>query len=140
MMESQELEHQRMPIIKHNPAGLFPQYRNYSHAIEVSSNSRLLFISGLNGYLADGKTMPDSFEEQGEIIWGHIGVILKSAGMTYDNIVSLRTYLSRPEYDEPNVKLRMKYLGNHQPASTVICCHLLDPKWRLEVEVVAASF
>jgi enamine deaminase RidA (YjgF/YER057c/UK114 family) len=128
-----------MPITKHNPEEVFPQYRNYSHAIEVSSNSRLLFISGLNGYLSDGKTMPDSFEEQGEIIWGHIGVLLKSAGMTYANIISLRTYLSSPEYDEPNVKLRMKYLGENQPALTVICCQLLDPKWKLEIEAVAAA-
>ena len=128
-----------MNMIKHNPAELFPPYRNYSHAVEVSGDARLLFISGLNGYLADGKTMPDSFEEQGEIIWRHIGVILKSAGMTYDNIVSLRTYLSSPEYDEPNVKLRMKYLGDNHPASTVICCQLLDPKWKLEIEAVAAE-
>ena len=128
-----------MPITKHNPKELFPQYRNYSHAIEVSGDSRLLFISGLNGYLADGKTIPDSFEEQGEIIWGHIGVILNSAGMSYKNIVSLRTYLSSPEYDESNVQLRIKYLGDHQPASTVICCQLLEPKWKLEIEVVAAE-
>jgi len=128
-----------MPITRHNPAELFPQYRNYSHGVEVSGNSRLLFISGLNGYLSDGVTMPDSFEEQGEIIWQYIGVILKSAGMTYDNIVSLRTYLSGPEYDEPNVKLRMKYLGQHQPALTVICCQLLEPKWKLEIEAVAAE-
>ena len=128
-----------MPIIPHNPKELFPQYRNYSHAVEVSGDSRILFISGLNGYLADGKSMPDSFEEQGEIIWGHIGVILKSAGMTYNNIVSLRTYLSSPEYDEPNVKLRMKYLGNNQPASTVVCCQLLESKWKLEIEAVAAE-
>jgi hypothetical protein len=45
-----------MPTIKHNPTGLFPQYRNYSHAVEVSGDSRILFISGLNGYLADGIT------------------------------------------------------------------------------------
>jgi len=128
-----------MPVIKHNPAELFPQYRNYSHAVEVNGNSRLLFISGLNGYLADGKTMPDSFEEQGELIWGYIGAILKSAGMTYANIVSLRTYLSSPEYDESNVKLRIKYLGDNQPALTVICCQLLEPKWKLEIEVVAAA-
>lgn len=128
-----------MPTIKHNPPELFPQYRNYSHAIEVSSNSRLLFISGLNGYLADGKAMPESFEEQGELIWEYIGVILKSAGMTYENIISLRTYLSSPEYDEPNVKLRVKYLGNHQPSLTVICCQLLEPKWKLEIEAVAAA-
>jgi len=128
-----------MPVIEHNPAELFPQYRSYSHAVEVSDNSRLLFISGLNGFLADGTTMPDSFEEQGEIIWGYLGVILKSAGMTYENIVSLRTYLSSPEYDEPNVKLRMKYLGANQPASTVICCQLLEPRWKLEIETVAAA-
>ena len=128
-----------MSITRHNPETLYPLYRNYSHSVEVSGNSRLLFISGLNGYLADGTTMPDSFEEQGEIIWEHIGVILKSAGMTYDNIVSLRTYLSSPEYDEPNVKLRMKYLGSNQPALTVICCQLLLPKWKLEIEAVAAA-
>ena len=128
-----------MPTIKHNPQELFPQYRNYSHAVEVSSNARLLFISGLNGYLSDGKTLPDSFEEQGEAIWGHIGIILKSAGMSYENIISLRTYLSSPEYDEPNVKLRMKYLGNNQPALTVICCQLLESRWKLEIEAVAAA-
>ena len=128
-----------MPIIKHNPTELFPQYRNYSHAIEVSSQSRLLFISGLNGYLADGMTLPDSFEEQGELIWGYIGAILNSAGMTYQDIVSLRTYLASPGYDEPNVKLRVKYLGNHQPALTVICCQLLESKWKLEIEAVAAA-
>ena len=98
----------------------------------------MLFISGLNGYLADGKTMPDSFEEQGELIWRYIGVILKSAGMTYENIVSLRTYLASPDYDEPNVRLRVKYLGNNRPASTVICCQLLESRWKLEIEAIAA--
>ena len=37
-----------MAITKHNLIELFTQYRNYSHAIEVSSNSRLLFITGLS--------------------------------------------------------------------------------------------
>ena len=128
-----------MPITKHNPPDLFPPYCNYSHAIEVSSNARLLFISGLNGYLADGTTMPDSFEEQGELIWRHIGAILKSANMTYGNIVSLRTYLASPQHDEANVKLRVKYLGDSQPASTVICCQLLESKWKVEIEAVAAE-
>jgi enamine deaminase RidA (YjgF/YER057c/UK114 family) len=127
-----------MSIVKHNPTGLFPQYRNYSHAVEVSGDARILFISGLNGYVADGKTMPESFEEQGEIIWGHIGTILKSAGMSYENIVSLRTYLASPEYDEANVQLRMKYLGDNEPALTVICCQLLESKWKLEIEAVSA--
>ena len=128
-----------MSVIKHNPEGLFPPYRNYSHAIEIKGDSALLIISGLNGYNQDGQTMPDSFEEQGDIIWQHIGTILRSAGMDYQNIVSLRTYLADPSYDEANVQLRIKYLGNNRPALTVICCQLLDPKWKLEVEAMAAK-
>ena len=128
-----------MPIIKHNPEGLFPPYRNYSHAVEIKGNSSLLIISGLNGYLSDGRSMPESFEEQGEIIWQHIGTILNEAGMDYQDIVSVRTYLSDPLYDEANVQLRVKYLGNNRPASTVICCQLLDKKWKLEVEIMAAK-
>jgi len=128
-----------MAVIKHNPEGVFPPYRNYSHAVEVTGESRLLVISGLNGYLSDGKTMPESFEEQGELIWQHIGTILRSAGMDYENLISVRTYLADPADDEANVQLRMKYLGDNHPTLTVICCQLLEPKWKLEVEAMAAK-
>jgi 2-iminobutanoate/2-iminopropanoate deaminase len=128
-----------MPVIPHNPPELFPQYRCYSHALEVRGDSRLLFISGLNGYLADGKSMPESFEEQAEIIWRHLQTLLRSAGMELHNLVSLRTYLADPQYDEANVQMRVRFLGTHEPASTVICCQLLDPKWKLEIEAVAAT-
>ena len=127
-----------MPVIAHNPAGLFPPYRSYSHAVEITGPARLLIISGLNGYLADGVTMPESFEEQGTIVWEHIGTLLRAAGMTYGDLVSLRTYLADPADDEANVRLRVRYLGDHRPASTVVCCRLLDPRWRLEVEAMAA--
>ncbi len=128
-----------MPIIRHNPEKLYPQYQSYSHAIEIGSNSRLLIISGLNGFLQDGQTMPEMFEEQGELVWTHLGVILASAQMTYNNLVSIRTYLASPDYDGPNVKLRKKYLGNHAPALTVVCAQLLDPCWKLELEAMAAK-
>jgi enamine deaminase RidA (YjgF/YER057c/UK114 family) len=127
-----------MPVIQHNPAGVFPPYRCYSHATEVR-DSRLLIISGLNGYLADGKTMPESFEDQGNLVWQHLGTILRSAGMDYQDLVSLRTYLASPQYDEANVQLRVKYLAGHRPASTVVCCQMLDPAWKLEVEAMAAK-
>lgn len=127
-----------MAIIKHNPQTLFPQYSNYSHAVEVEGDARILFISGLNGYQPDGTTMPDSFEEQCKIIWEHIGEVLKSANMSYENIISLRTYLASPEYSEASTEIRVKYLGNNEPASTTICCQLLETKWKLEIEAIAA--
>lgn len=127
-----------MPVIPHNPDGVFPAYRNYSHAIEVRGDARLLIISGLNGYLADGKTMPESFEAQGDLIWQHIGTILGAAAMDYGDLVSVRTYLAAPDYRQASTLLRIKYLGEHRPALTVICCQLLEPAWKLEVEAMAA--
>ncbi len=81
-----------MPVTKHNPVGLFPQYRCYSHATEIHGDSRLL-----------------------------------------------RTYLADPRHDEANVRMRVKYLGDHEPSSTVVCCQLLDPKWKPEIEAMAAT-
>jgi enamine deaminase RidA (YjgF/YER057c/UK114 family) len=118
---------------------MYPQYQSYCHAVEVGNGSRLLIISGLNGFLSDGKSMPESFEEQGEIIWQYIGTILAAAGMNYQNLVSIRTYLASPEFDDANVRLRKKYLGSHEVTLTVICCQLLDPRWKLEIEAMAAE-
>ena len=128
-----------MSITLHNPENLFPPYRNYSHAVEVKANANLLFISGLNGYLSNGIDMTETFEEQAELIWQHIGILLTAAGMNYQNIVSLRFYLTDPSYDEANVKILQKYLGSHAPGRTVICCQLLEKKWKLEIEAVAAK-
>ncbi len=116
-----------MPVILHNPTGVFPPYRAYSHATEVKGDSRLLIISGLNGYEEDGTTMPDSFEGQAELIWRHLKTILSGADMTVKDIVSLRTYLADPAFDEQNALMRVKHLEGHRPASTVVCCQLLEP-------------
>jgi 2-iminobutanoate/2-iminopropanoate deaminase len=128
-----------MTATLHDPAGVFPPYRGYAHAVEVSAGARMLFISGLNGFEADGTTMPASFDEQAELIWRHIGAILRSAGMGITNLVSLRTYLADPRDDEANVQMRMKHLGSHRVSSTVVCSRLLDPRWKLEIEAVAAA-
>jgi 2-iminobutanoate/2-iminopropanoate deaminase len=128
-----------MPLIKHNPPELFPQYRCYSHAMEIRGDARMLVISGLNGFLADGKTLPESFDEQAELIWTHIQTLLRSAGMDLHNLVSVRTYLADPADDEANVRMRVKFLGTHEPTLTVVCCRLLDPRWKLEVEAMAAT-
>lgn len=127
-----------MNVTPHNPSTLFHCYRGYVHAMEVSA-TRMLFISGLNGFERDGATMPDGFDEQAALIWSHIRAILESAGMGIENLVSLRTYLADPKYDEPNARMRLAQLGTHRVSSTVVCCQLLEPKWKLEIEAVAAA-
>jgi enamine deaminase RidA (YjgF/YER057c/UK114 family) len=126
-------------LVPHDPTALFAPYRGYTHAMEVAAGSRLLFISGLNGFEQDGRTMPETFDAQAELIWRHIRAILASAGMGIGNLVSLRTYLADPGDDDANARMREKQLGGHRVASTVVCCRLLESTWKLEVEAVAAG-
>ena len=107
--------------------------------MQTEATTRNLVISGLNGFEEDGTTMPESFDAQAELIWKHIRTILGAANMGIENLVSLRTYLAGPQFDEANALMRAKHLGAHRVASTVICCQLLDPKWKLEVEATAAA-
>ena len=123
----------------HNPATLYPPYRSYAHALEVPAGARLLVIAGLNGFERDGVTMPESFEAQAELIWGHLEATLAEAGMTVANLISLRFYLADPADDEANVQAIMRHLGEHRVPRTVICAQLLDAAWKLEVEALAAA-
>jgi 2-iminobutanoate/2-iminopropanoate deaminase len=128
-----------MPLTHHNPAGLFPPYADYAHAVEVPPGARTLYISGLNGYEVDGVTMPADFAGQATLIWRHLGVVLASAGMSYDDLVSLRFFLASAADDPANVAILSEHLGDHMAARTVVVQQLLEPAWLIEVEAVAAK-
>lgn len=128
-----------MANVARNPDGVFPPYAAYAHAVEVPPGSRTLHVSGLNGFRPDGVTMPESFADQAEQVWDHLATVLADAGMTYEDLVSLRFYLADPAYDPANVAILTRRLGAHRCARTVISCRLLEPEWRIEIEAVAAT-
>ena len=128
-----------MTVIPHNPADVFPPYRAYAHATEVRGDARMLFVSGLNGYEADGRTLPPDFEGQARLVWRHLGAALAAAAMTYADLVQLRFYLASAEDDPANVALIREHLGDHLACRTVVVQQLLEPAWRIEVEAVAAK-
>lgn len=128
-----------MTPVQHKPVGVFPPYANYAHAVEVPAGSRLLFISGLNGYEADGESMPNDFEGQAELIWTHLETVLEHAGMSIENLVSLRFYLAEPAHDPANVTVLKRHLGDHHAARTVVCAGMLEPGWLVEIEAVASA-
>jgi 2-iminobutanoate/2-iminopropanoate deaminase len=127
-----------MTLRQHNPSDVFPPYANYAHAVEVAAGSRLLLISGLNGYRGDGETIPGDFESQAELIWSHLEAILRDAEMTISDLVALRFYLAEPALDPMNVAVLKRRLGTHHAARTVVCAGLLEPEWLIEIEAVAA--
>jgi len=126
-------------ITPHNPKAIFPPYAGYAHAVEVPPGARTLYISGLNGYGADGRSMPPDFGGQARLVWKHLKTALAAADMTYADLVQLRFYLASAADDAANVALIREHLGSHVACRTVVVQQLLDPKWRIEVEAVAAK-
>jgi 2-iminobutanoate/2-iminopropanoate deaminase len=126
------------PITRHDPAAVYPPYDGYVHAVEVPAAARTLYVSGLNGFEADGVTMPPDFEGQARLVWRHLGAALAAAGMGYDDLVQLRFYLASAADDPTNVALIREHLGDHRACRTVVVQQLLEPEWLVEVEAVAA--
>jgi 2-iminobutanoate/2-iminopropanoate deaminase len=126
-------------VTPHNPDTIFAPYASYAHAVEVPPGARTLYISGLNGYEPDGRTMPADFDGQARLVWRHLGEALAAAAMTYTDLVQLRFYLASAADDPANVALVREHLGDHVACRTVVVQQLLEPAWLIEVEAVAAQ-
>ena len=120
------------------PAAIHPPAANYSHATGVPPNARWLYLSGQVGIAPDG-TIPDDAAAQAEICFANIEAILREAGMAPADLVRLTTYLLDPRDRAGYMAVRDRFVGSPPPASTlVVISALADPRYRIEVEAVAA--
>jgi enamine deaminase RidA (YjgF/YER057c/UK114 family) len=128
-----------MEFVPHNPTeGVYAATGDYVHAMEVRGAGRLLFVAGTMGLDPAGKP-GGSLEEQLELIWSNIRVVLDSAAMTVDNIVRLTSYLRDAAYADANAAARTAALGGRPVPTTVIVAATLESEWLVEIEVVAAG-
>ncbi len=121
------------------PDTVAPPASNYSHAVEVPANARWLYISGQVGMRRDG-TMAEGFEAQAEQAWENLLAVLDAAGMGPSDLVRVNTYVIDRDMIGPLRKLRLRYMGGVEPASTlVVVSSLAVPEWLVEIEAVAAK-
>lgn len=128
-----------MQTIVHDPVdGVYAATRDYVHALEVRDPSRLLFVAGTMGLDTDGAPGA-TFEQQILLVWGNITAILRSAGMTVDNIVRVTSYLRDAADAERNGAARVAALGGRVVPTTAIVVQTLADDWLVEIEVIAAA-
>jgi 2-iminobutanoate/2-iminopropanoate deaminase len=108
----------------------------YAQALEVSGQTRTLFISGQIPVDTAGFCPPD-FTSQARLVWKNIEAQLCAAGMTFDNIVKITIFLSDRKFSDENRQVRTEFLGNRAPALTVIISGIFDESWLLEIEAIA---
>jgi enamine deaminase RidA (YjgF/YER057c/UK114 family) len=122
-----------------NPATIAAPASNYVHGVEVPPDARWLSISGQIGARADG-SIGQGFEEQAEIAWDNLLVILKEAGMGPEDVVKVTTFLTSPADVAANRVIRDKKLGGVKASSTLlIVAGLASPAFLFEVEATAAK-
>lgn len=121
-----------------NPDGVRPPAGLYTHSVEVAPNARWLYIAGQTGMGPDG-AVPDGIEAQSEIAWSNIVTILAASDMTVEDMVWMKTFLTRRDDRDGYQAVRGRYLGDVRPASTfLIVSGLANPDFLVEVEAVAA--
>lgn len=119
----------------------------YSHAfsVDLKACSRLVFVSGQVPLDVDGNLVSaDDFEVQFNQVFANLKASTESAGATMNDIVSLRTLLTRETDLDQFHKLRQEwypqYFGDKPfpPNTLIVVKRLVWEDIRLEVEAVLA--
>ncbi len=119
--------------------GVAANIGKYSDAVETAAGTRQLHISGTPGIAKDG-TVPETFAEQADLAWRNLLEILEAAGMGVGNLVKINQYMVRAEDVAAYPPIRLRFLGEHRPASMLSVVNLLvRPNILFEIEAVASD-
>jgi enamine deaminase RidA (YjgF/YER057c/UK114 family) len=116
----------------HKPVG------RYVHSIEVSAESRLLFVSGQVGMDSDG-TVPDDAASQLVLALRNVLEHVKAAGFEPRDVVKLTTYCVSEVDRDTRRRALDDALGEHFTASTLVFVpRLVAPEYLVEIEAWAS--
>ena len=119
--------------------GVAAKIGKYSDAVLTEAGQRQLHVSGTPGIRKDG-SVPATFEEQADLAWRNLLEILEAAGMGPRNLVKITQYMVRAEDIAAYPAIRLKYLGDHRPASMLsVVTALVKPEILFEIEAVASD-
>ncbi len=96
-----------------------------------------IFVSGTTGFDYSTMTISDDVVVQAEQCFKNIEAALTEAGASLRDVVRVRYILPEREDFEPCWPTLRRYLGDVQPAATMIVAGLSDPRMRIEIEVTA---
>ena len=125
------MKHSRNPDTIHAPLG------RYVHQIEVTGESRTLYLAGQVGIRPDG-SVPDDAVEQLGVALENVLANLQAAGFEPSDLVKLTTYVVG-EMDPAGRRAQLdRLLGAHVTTSTLIfVAALASPAYKVEVDAMA---
>lgn len=126
-------------LTRHTPPGIRPPFANYAFGVEIPPNARILVCSGQLGVTLDD-VIPESAEEQTELIFQALAKVLASAGMSMADVVRFNAYVAGREHLRAYMTVRDRWVGKPPPASTLmIVTGFANEAFKVEVELIAAK-
>ena len=118
-----------MTITRIHSGGEFEAKIGYCRAVVAGG---FVHVAGTVG---QGDNVVDQCQSALEII----GKALNDAGTSFENVVRATYYLPDAQEFEPCWPHLCAAFGDNPPAATMIECGLIDPKFRIEIEVTALA-
>lgn len=121
----------RRRISGHSP---YEPIVGYSRAVVVGEH---VYVAGTAPIPSDGSPPPESAYEQARLCFDIIGRALEQAGARFDDVVRTRVYLTDAAHWQEVGRAHGEIFGDVRPANTTVVTSLLDPAWKVEIEVDA---
>ncbi len=125
-----------MTIQRISSGGEFEAKVGYSRVVTAGG---FVFVSGCVGVDRATGEVPADVVEQTRLALDIIDKALADAGTSFANVVRVTYMLPDAAEFEPCWPLLKAAFGDNPPAATMIECGLIDPKYRIEIEVTAIA-
>jgi reactive intermediate/imine deaminase len=97
-----------------------------------------LYVAGQTGEDLKSRQVPDDFETEVKTCLDRIGIILKAAGMSYQDAVSMQVYLTDMDLFARMNAVYTSYFKDPRPARTTVgVTRLASAKAHIEIAVTA---
>jgi len=106
----------------------------YCRAVVVDNN---VHVAGTAPIPPDGSAPPESSYDQARLCFEIIGRALEQAGARFEDVVRTRVYVTAPEHFEGVARAHGEVFSEIRPVNTTVVTSLMDPAWKVEIDVDA---
>lgn len=106
----------------------------YSRAVVADDR---VHVAGTAPIPADGSPPPEDAYEQMRLCLQIVDAALERAGTSLDHVVRTRVYITDPAHFDGMARAHGETFSEIRPVNTTVVTSLMDPAWKLEIEVEA---
>jgi enamine deaminase RidA (YjgF/YER057c/UK114 family) len=121
----------RRLITGHSP---YEGVAGFSRAVVVGDR---VHVAGTAPIPPDGSATPEAAYDQARLVLEIVRDALERAGSGLEHVVRSNIYVTEPEHWPEVARAHGETFAEVRPAATCVVARLLDPAWKVEIEVEA---